>query len=835
MKKLKLASIIIITMLVFTACKKDDDLIEKPEQIEGLETIDVKVILPEGSDLDLTTTKIISFGRPFDVASTGESKIAINPESPTLIYLQGENEDMIFMGFITEQNRELSIKSTGQASLYFALGTIFQFQEIKQKYLNEYHTNSEIVPFHEALTNLFLADSNFLEKDAFQDLIVETVKDLIDPKQVIDITNKGIIVKDTQDKSGIKVTNEGPLSIGFQSQTRRRTHAFIYKTASKKEGEKAFKVELSDISGSVECTKEVPIETTDGFTSVVGSLWSVASGKGQDLFIKDTPPVSLPLTEDEIAAKYEVRVIGLNCDTSEKNKMTLKEREKFEELQLDFFVFDLVLPTFGTIFGFEEFDSTKANLFKGAVVAALGSGTLELINNGKYKEGSIAFIKEFTQGIISGNLDEAYKKLAIEIIKIADLDKIIGKDLNTDDIKKLRKIIKPFAIVDALLQLNDAYGRILYDACRSNAIESWEVIATKSNVTLSPRNDIIKVDGSKLFEVLVEEADLANGQSFEFEWATTGNYGKFTAGGGSGNTYTGTNKTLAYTATITEEELSSLNEAIDSVFVKVYIIEGSNKSLIGEDKTSIKIVKDGYKIIPNGVTINGGTEVALSVVDYKNTPIVAPPGQSLRIYWSTSGKHGSFSGTSNTYSSGDGQILYNKAPYECLDFETDQGVENISAKIYFVDSGIYSLIDEVETTINIDNNENKIVFNVNATNWTWSETIVPGVGTAVGLHSGFYVPYYKDATGYKIEILDWKFGGKVYAGQIQFIGRIYTWTNESQSSPIGSFLKGKDISEGYGVHIAGSGIYLEHPDYDKTLATHEATTGEAIVTVTLSE
>ena len=219
------------------------------------------------------------------------------------------------------------------------------------------------------------------------------------------------------------------------------------------------------------------------------------------------------------------------------------------------------------------------------------------------------------------------------------------------------------------------------------------------------------------------------------------------------------------------------------------------------------------------------------MVDYKNTPIVAPPGQSLRIYWSTSGKHGSFSGTSNTYSSGDGQILYNKAPYECLDFETDQGVENISAKIYFVDSGIYSLIDEIETTINIDNNENKIVFNVNASWWIWQQFPVSS-GTAVQIYSGFRVPYYENAVSYQIEIIDYALFGYDDLGKI---GRIYTWTNESQSTPIGPVKKDQEQPGDFGVFFGGSGVTNPSTSYDTAISNHGATTGKAIVTVTLSE
>ena len=125
-----------------------------------------------------------------------------------------------------------------------------------------------------------------------------------------------------------------------------------------------------------------------------------------------------------------------------------------------------------------------------------------------------------------------------------------------------------------------------------------------------------------------------------------------------------------------------------------------------------------------------------------------------------------------------------------------------------------------------------IIFNVTAISSIWSETEVPGVGLSVSLSAGFVVPYYEDATSYQIEILEWKLGGIERAGQNQK-GNIYTWTNESQSPPIGPLSIDQDISEGYGVHLAGAGIYKESDGYPDLLALYEATTGEARVTVVI--
>ncbi len=126
-----------------------------------------------------------------------------------------------------------------------------------------------------------------------------------------------------------------------------------------------------------------------------------------------------------------------------------------------------------------------------------------------------------------------------------------------------------------------------------------------------------------------------------------------------------------------------------------------------------------------------------------------------------------------------------------------------------------------------------IIFEVSATSWTFRETPVPNVGIFVTLAAGFVVPYYEDATSYQIEILDWAFAGTVTTGNQDQNGRIYTWTNESQSTPIGPVFEDQDIPGDYGVSFASAGLLGEGEGYANTLALYQATIGEARVTVVI--
>ncbi len=804
MKNIKKLAFILIALSIALSCSKDEPAQEVVKPIEGAKQVEVSVILPEGSNLDLTTTEIVSLGESFKVPKSGVTKIYVAPGDRSFVLLQDKEGEVIFMGFITKEEKELSIMSSGKAALYFALGTIFQFEQTKEKYFNEYNSQKEIIPFNEAITTLFLADKHFLKNEAFKNLVKNTMDELTVPKEAISKTNKvkGVVIDGTNEKSGVKITNEGPLSIGFQAQSRRRSHAYVYKIASKLIGSTSF------VSVPRELVNQKEVERADGFTSLLGTFWTAATGKGQDLAIKNTPAISLPLLGTESAAKFEVRLIGLSCEANPTEGMSEEEKKKYNEMQMDYFVFDLLLPFLGTALGAESYDSTKNEIFKTAVVSALGSGFFETIQKGEVPKAFLDLSREFALGITSGNgLDPGLAKIAQAAVTYFDFDVLLGNDP-----KKISKYFKPAAIADLTLQLND-FARLQAAACTSNAIEKWEVIASRStNITLQPNESIIRPGGSQTLEVTISsDGQLAENQSYEMEWTTSGKYGSLNGTSNPNQTLTNNSKTVVYTA----NSGTVPDNAADDVIVKVYIKDANTgtKTLLDEGKAIVKIAKNQYKIVPENPYLRGGEFENLSVVDFEGNPIPNPTTGSIKIEWGTTGKFGKYDGVTNYYNAPN----QNAGPtYECLDYTTKIGVENVNAKIYLYNNEGKSLIDEVEGIININNDPNVKFVNVSIVEKT--------SGTSFTIDAVFKIPADKDAKTYKIEVLE------INPVVSSVIGSTYTWTPTNYDST--KIKKDGDNFVYYGMNY-GAGVNINNgPAIAQARAFYAGVKGKAKVTMT---
>lgn len=128
-----------------------------------------------------------------------------------------------------------------------------------------------------------------------------------------------------------------------------------------------------------------------------------------------------------------------------------------------------------------------------------------------------------------------------------------------------------------------------------------------------------------------------------------------------------------------------------------------------------------------------------------------------------------------------------------------------------------------------------IIFTVNASWWIYDQFPEVG-GLRTSIRSGFIVPYYEDATKYQIEIIDWAFAGFVRINDQDQNGKIYTWTNEFQSSPIGDVFADKPAPPAdFSVAFAATGINTLSGLYDTAINDHTASIGEARVYVTIGK
>ena len=117
-----------------------------------------------------------------------------------------------------------------------------------------------------------------------------------------------------------------------------------------------------------------------------------------------------------------------------------------------------------------------------------------------------------------------------------------------------------------------------------------------------------------------------------------------------------------------------------------------------------------------------------------------------------------------------------------------------------------------------------IILTVEATYWTINSFPEAG-GTRFVYGCGFIVPHYEDATSSQIEVIDYRYDDYPY-----FVGSVFSWTNESQSSII-TYVPEEDS---YRVYMTGASVNTVNPAYDDFYNNVTGVIGEAQIIITLS-
>jgi len=168
MKKIKY---ILIRFIMFSfiilgtmqGCSSEDDVlpaddVDNIDDNTEFQEVDISVVLPEGSNLDLATTVLRSLVEDFDVSADGSTKALHRKTIRGLGFLLNQDENVILMGFVTDEKREISVRSTLEVALFYGLGTISLPQEIIDIYFNEISTGINIDELVTQTEALFLSD-----------------------------------------------------------------------------------------------------------------------------------------------------------------------------------------------------------------------------------------------------------------------------------------------------------------------------------------------------------------------------------------------------------------------------------------------------------------------------------------------------------------------------------------------------------------------------------------------------------------------------------------------------------------------------------------------------
>ena len=310
-----------IVMMDDDVSQTDDDPTPNDDDTEGstmeYEMVDLQVILPNGTDLDLSAALLMALGESYDVNADGTAQVEIVKESKTFVYLTNSENKMLFMGFVSANRPKLTITSVLEASLYFSLGTVFQFNEVKDRYLNEFQDLPEIQHYVDEFSEMYKNDPLVLNSEMFISWLSDTMSELTTKKN-IDL-GASVLVTNGDIQSGLKVVQDDNdiFSVNVLNYWRRRAHAFVYKVATKKEDSKDFvTINGMDIigDGNEKADYEIPVSAISGVTSIIGNAVDIGFSNGQNVAITTNGPQQLELSDDDSAAKYEVRVVGVGKD-----------------------------------------------------------------------------------------------------------------------------------------------------------------------------------------------------------------------------------------------------------------------------------------------------------------------------------------------------------------------------------------------------------------------------------------------------------------------------------------------------------------------------------------
>lgn len=133
-----------LLLILISSCRKDKNT--PPDDTGGDQTIptDVQVVLPAGSTIDLSKTRIFTLGGVSNVNGDGKATVPFIQDNGQLVFLFDEADNIIMESYITSSNKEISVRTTAQALLFQGLRFILLPDSVKFDFLNKSATSEKL-------------------------------------------------------------------------------------------------------------------------------------------------------------------------------------------------------------------------------------------------------------------------------------------------------------------------------------------------------------------------------------------------------------------------------------------------------------------------------------------------------------------------------------------------------------------------------------------------------------------------------------------------------------------------------------------------------------------
>jgi hypothetical protein len=470
------------------------------------------------------------------VGSDGKANIPFLEEGQLVMLFDNSNNVML-ESYITSTNKEISTKTTAQALLYQSSRIILLPDSFKYDFLRKSINNAKLNDYYSQFEQAFKSNPLVINTETGRDLVSSTLNKLIQGNP-INAFGKQVDVLDDDIKSYLQILQDGDESVNISHTNYRRTHAFIYKTAYKDlQGNET--VINSTINYDDAADKDIKVKKVTYKTNAQDML-SVAQGyKGAT-----TGPISLPLSANESEATYKIRILGPGKTAS--LPLTNAETSKLDELYYEYLAFDILAPIYLDALGYksliERINEEQLGTFldKVKIIAKTDPSIMENL-----RKASINYtVSSFSKAAVAAN--QSNHQLAMFLVtsmQAADT-KFPAPQFKEEFATSLEKGLE---LLNTYVYATYIGPAIVFPVDYFEEIEEFEVKTKENTVKISPReSSIMKYANQTLTVEIDSSAPLDNGESYEYEWTTAGNFGKFKDASGAYVATTSTVKNAIY-------------------------------------------------------------------------------------------------------------------------------------------------------------------------------------------------------------------------------------------------------------------------------------------------
>ena len=499
--------------------------------IDGsFEMVDVTVILPNNSDIDLNATSIVSLGNIESIDADGMGMVAVNPGTIETAYLIDNDNNVLLAGFISDDRQEISIRTTVELMLYYGLDYYLLPDNAKTAFLNTVAQTPNFDSLVSSIEVLFEENALMYAEGTYIDVLNQAINGLTGGVDTTIVPIR-IFLDDVLEKSGVTFSKLDESSINLTNTLPRRSRILVYRMSSfDRQGNLTEIPNFRENEPIINMAFDPATSTISDF-AIGNRISEINANAAAVENARESGPINLPINvATEFAVQYEVVIIGSGTSSDVVRDFTGAEQEIYEEINEETYILDFFLPTLLDIGGnkslLENLDDATEQALLNEVQSILESysDVRESIRNNEFKDASESWLPELYDNI---RLSDDLRNMLGGIYNVLSNNGnspntfIQSQELIEEGIERTERVM------EAIFQNMDFRSKTNLGQLRTTAkiLEQWQPYSTDAEVGITATNtEVCLGEAQELRATLLTVSD-PEVETLEYHWSSSNRFG----------------------------------------------------------------------------------------------------------------------------------------------------------------------------------------------------------------------------------------------------------------------------------------------------------------------